>query len=148
MSYSSNPMDCSPPGSSVHGIYQARTLEWVVISFSRESSQSGDQTQVSPTAGRFFTIWATRETSRVGTPECGQMEMRITLHLWLDIAGHKCGLWNKINILQQDKKTLNKIFSAFSFLYPHTMHCISTLCIDQISPLGRKSCWPWRVTVS
>ena len=32
------PMDCSPPGSSVHGIFQARTLEWVAISFSRESS--------------------------------------------------------------------------------------------------------------
>ena len=35
-----NPMDCSPPGSSVHGILQARTLEWIVISFSRGSSQS------------------------------------------------------------------------------------------------------------
>ena len=34
----SNPMDCSPPGSSVHGILQARILEWVVISFSRGSS--------------------------------------------------------------------------------------------------------------
>ena len=33
-----NPMDCSPSGSSVHGIFQARILEWVAISFSRESS--------------------------------------------------------------------------------------------------------------
>ena len=40
------PMDCSPPGSSVHGILQARILEWVVISFSRVSSCPRDQTQV------------------------------------------------------------------------------------------------------
>ena len=39
-----NLMDCSPPGSSVHGILQARILEWVTISFFRESSQSKDQT--------------------------------------------------------------------------------------------------------
>ena len=40
-----NPMDCSPPGSSVHGVFQARVLEWVAISFSRESSQPRDGTQ-------------------------------------------------------------------------------------------------------
>ena len=62
-----DPMDCSLPGSSVHGIFQARVLEWVAISFSRGSSQlrdrtgPRDQTQVSRTAGRCFTIWATRE---------------------------------------------------------------------------------------
>ena len=54
-------MDCSPPGSCVQEIFQARILEWVAISFSRESSQPRDQTQVSCTAGRFFTNWATRE---------------------------------------------------------------------------------------
>ena len=37
-----DPMDCSPPGSSVHGVLQARTLEWVAISFSRGSSQPRD----------------------------------------------------------------------------------------------------------
>ena len=42
-----DPMDCSPPGSSVHGILQARILEWVAISFSRGSSRPRDQTQVS-----------------------------------------------------------------------------------------------------
>ena len=46
-----DPMDCSPPGSSVHGILQARILEWVVISFSRGSSQHRDQTWVSCIAG-------------------------------------------------------------------------------------------------
>ena len=51
-----DPKDCSPPGSSVHVILQARTLEWVAISCSGGSSQPRDQTQVSGIAGRFFTI--------------------------------------------------------------------------------------------
>ena len=45
----------------IHGIFQARILEWVVFPFSRGSSQPRDQTQVSSIAGRFFTSWATRE---------------------------------------------------------------------------------------
>ena len=48
-------MDCSPPGSSVHGILQARILEWVAISFSRGSSWSRYQIHVCCIAGRFFT---------------------------------------------------------------------------------------------
>ena len=52
---SCNNMDCSPPGSSVHGISQARILEWVAISFSRGSSRPRDQTHVFCLAGRFFT---------------------------------------------------------------------------------------------
>ena len=54
-------MDYSPLGSSIHGILQARIMEWVAIPFSRGSSQPRDQTQVSHMAGRFFIIWATRE---------------------------------------------------------------------------------------
>ena len=49
------------PGCSVHGILQARILEWVAIPFSRGSSQPKDWIQVSCLAGRFFTIWASRE---------------------------------------------------------------------------------------
>ena len=56
-----NPMDCSPPGSSAHGISQARILAWLSIPFSRGSSPPRDQTQVSCIAGRFFTIRATRK---------------------------------------------------------------------------------------
>ena len=57
-----DPMDCSPSVSSVSGILQARILEWVAIPFSRGPSQPRDQTWVSCTAGRFFTIWATIRT--------------------------------------------------------------------------------------
>ena len=50
-------MDWSLPGSSIHGIFQARVLEWVAISFSSGSSQPRDQTQVSRIVGRRFTVW-------------------------------------------------------------------------------------------
>ena len=49
------PMDCSPPGSSIHGILQARILEWVAIPFSWVSSQPRDQIRISCMAGRLFT---------------------------------------------------------------------------------------------
>ena len=55
-----DPMDCSLPHFSVRGIFQARVLEWVAISFPRGSSQSRDRTWVSCTVGRRFTI-CTRE---------------------------------------------------------------------------------------
>ena len=57
-----DPMDHSLPGSSVHGIFQARVLEWVGISFSRVSSWPRDQTCI---VGRRFTVWATREVYSV-----------------------------------------------------------------------------------
>ena len=56
-----DPMDCSLPGFSIHGTFQARIPEWVAISFSRESSPPRDQTQFSCIVGRRFTLWATRE---------------------------------------------------------------------------------------
>ena len=55
-----DPMDCRPPGSSVHGILQARILELVAIPFSRGPSWPRDWNWVSCIAGRFFTVWATR----------------------------------------------------------------------------------------
>ena len=52
----SNPMDCSPRGSSVHEILHARILEWVTMPSSKGSSRPRDQTQVSCTAGGFFMV--------------------------------------------------------------------------------------------
>ena len=56
-----DPMDCSLPSSSVHGVFQAIVLEWIAISFSSGSSQPRDRTQVSHSVDRRFTVWATRE---------------------------------------------------------------------------------------
>ena len=55
-----NPMDCSPLGSSVHGIPQARILEQVAIPFSRGFLRPRDCTWLSCIAGRYFTVWATK----------------------------------------------------------------------------------------
>ena len=52
---------CDPMDYPIHGILQARILEWVAIPFSRGSSQPREPTQVSRIADRPFTIWATRE---------------------------------------------------------------------------------------
>ena len=71
-----DPMDL--PGSSIHGILQARILEWVAISFSRGSSRPRDRTQVSHTAGRCFNLWATREAhqlQRIFFDEIGNVQL-------------------------------------------------------------------------
>ena len=72
-------MDCSSPGSSVHGILQARILEWVATSYSRGSSPNRrDRTQVLCFTGRFSTTWATAFTSNKNNL---QMKSRRTLIL-------------------------------------------------------------------
>ena len=57
-------MDCRLPGSSLHGILQARVLEWVTISFSRGTSRPRDRTRVSSIPGRCFNLWTTREAPK------------------------------------------------------------------------------------
>ena len=69
-----DPVDCSPPGSSVHGILQARILEWIAISFYRGSSQPRDRTQVSCIAGRRFNLWATREVVKNSPANAGDVK--------------------------------------------------------------------------
>ena len=85
VSNSLQPVDCSPPGSSIHGILQARILEWVAISFSRGSSWPRDRTQVSCIAGRRFNLWATREallTTRE-VRKCRPHDLLELLLLWV-----------------------------------------------------------------
>ena len=72
-------VDSSPQSSSVHGILQARILEWVAVSFSRGSSQHRDQTQVSHIAGRCFNLCTTREAQNFEFPEW-------TLNVWVFIV--------------------------------------------------------------
>ena len=72
-------MDCSPQVSSVHGILQARIQEWVVTPFPRGSSQPRDQTQVSHTAGGFFTIWAIRDTGQILLPQTQQIQAKLPI---------------------------------------------------------------------
>ena len=68
-----DPMDHNLPGFSIHGIFQARVLEWVATSFSTISSPPRDQTCVSHIIGRHFTVWATKEVYSV---------MPLLLRIW------------------------------------------------------------------
>ena len=74
-----DPMDCSLLDSSVHGILQERILEWVAIPFSRGSSQPRDRTWASNTAGRFFTVYATRDAAKYPTMPRTAPQRRIIL---------------------------------------------------------------------
>ena len=88
-----NLIDCSPPGSSVHGVPQARILEWVAILFSRVSSWPINQTQVFCIAGRFFIIWATREAPfRVYFHLYFQSWWRLLNDSWMT-KKRRCSLW-------------------------------------------------------
>ena len=77
-----DPVDCSPPGSSVHGILQARVLEWAVSSFSRGSSRPRDRTHVSRIACRRFNLWAMREAP----PTPISKEISLSLNQWFPIG--------------------------------------------------------------
>ena len=79
----SNPMDGSPPASSVHGILQARILEWFAFPFSRGSSRSRDQTQFSHIAGRRFDLCTTKEA--LSYPELLQPESQASLGQGADL---------------------------------------------------------------
>ena len=80
-------MDCSLPGSSIHGIFQARVLEWVAISFSRGSSQCRDRTQVSRITGRRFTVSATRKPDLSNGVRGGEFAFRVGLPPTLHVSG-------------------------------------------------------------
>ena len=74
-----NPVDCSPSGSSVHGIFQARILQWVATPSFRGSSQPRYETWVSRIAGRFFTIWGTREAQKITNVSISTRELNPSL---------------------------------------------------------------------
>ena len=79
-----DPMDCSLPGSSVHGILQARIMDWVAMLSSRGSSQPSSWIQVSCIASGFFTDWATRE-AQVATYTISINRVQFTLQFTTSI---------------------------------------------------------------
>ena len=91
-----DPMDYSLPGSSVHGILQARILKWVAIPFSKGSTWLGDLTWVSSIAGKFFTMWATILLLKmwyVGWSESAFPESLLEMQIY-SFSLQKC--WNRI----------------------------------------------------
>ena len=83
-----NSMDCSLSGSSIHGIFQARVLEWIAISFSRGSSWPRNRTQVSHIADSYLTAWASREAVTSKTKSILRQESPVFAESPPSISGH------------------------------------------------------------
>ena len=107
-----NPMNCSLPGSSVCGIFQARTLEWVAISSSRGSSWPRDWTRVSCIAGRFFTVLATRKARHIYN--------WASFPLWLS----HCILSRAVSICILDTFWSGRAHLPMSYLFPFMGHSL------------------------
>ena len=82
-----DPMDYSRPGSSVHGMLQARILEWLAIPFSRGSSWPRDWAPGACIAGRFYTVWATEKLERRGARKRRRVAMATQVEFELDLEG-------------------------------------------------------------
>ena len=100
-----DPMHCSPPGSSVHGIFQVRILEWVAISFSRGSSWPKNWTRLTHIAGRCFTLWTIREA-----PITERGVLKFPTRLWICL----------VSLFYQ---LVPCIFSCSLVLCPFLWHC-------------------------
>ena len=129
VSDSVRPMDCSPPGSSVHGILQARVLEWVAISSSRGSSQPSNWTQISHISGRLFTDWATRKRMIPLKKRhvCPQTTFRLKLQLvhGFQAANPHCQIWT-YKYLQLHKAIPMSL--SFSLTHTQTHTCTHPIC--------------------
>ena len=120
-----DPMDCILPGSSIDGIFQAKILEWVAISFSRRSSWPRDWTQVSHIVGRRSPVWGTRE--------------------YKDEEEHQKSVFLKVVVLVQ--KLLYNGFDETVFLLSVPTMLVSLALVllqDQYACSGTQSCPPLR----
>ena len=129
VSHSCNPMDCSPPGSSVHGILQTRILKWVAIPFSKGSSLPRDRTLVSCIVYRFFTVWATMESSQTviflikNIQLQDEKKKKIPCCTFLRIQvfpsrSHKQTLWVRFTKTYNKGKALNSVWTVFNSFSP------------------------------
>ena len=114
-----NSVVCRPPGSSVHGILQARILKWVDVPFSRGSFQPRDRTQASCVAGRFLTVW-------------GMREARVCVCVW---GGSFFPSPNMCHLIFKDFQALFLSQSwTFSPLFPFSLLCSILISLLTVFP--------------
>ena len=131
-----DPLDCSPQGSSIHGILQARILEWVAISSSRGSSQPRDQTWVSCITSRFFTLWVTREAPRqlYQVPYSQALRIRMT-----NLVGHYSSNYSPPPIPQWFISISHVKYSPSILRCPSLSHCTILSWYD--FRMTMRHCW-------
>ena len=117
-----HPVDCSPPGSPIHGILQARILEWVAISFSRGSSRPRDRTQVSCIAGRHFNLnHQGSKPCTIHSTEYYRGENCIDRKLWKYTGGFPWSLYLTVHMYDETTKareiTNRKQQSKIKFMF-------------------------------
>ena len=122
-------MDCSPPGSSVHGILQAKILEWVTISFSRGSSHSKDRTCISCICRLILYCWDTREA-----PSWFQFSSVQSLsHVWLFVTPWTAACQASLSIT--NSRSLLRLISIESVMTSnHLFLCCPLLLLPSILP--------------
>ena len=122
-------MDCSLPGSSVHGIFQARILEWVAISFSMGSSRPRDRTHISWIGRRIFYHWATREGQARAYLVFTKITMTIPGYQEKDFLLPLISIW-KIKKLRREWNKYHSITSSWRVINGLQTHvcCMSILC--------------------
>ena len=120
-------MDCRPPGSSVHGILQARILEWVDVPFSRGSFQPRDRTKASCIAGGFLTVWAMREPHMCVSPS-----------LYIYICMYIYAFFPLLNICHLVFKDFQALFLSQSWtffpLFPFSLLCSILISLPTVFP--------------
>ena len=129
-----DPMNCSPPGSSVHWVFQARILEWVAIPFSRGSSQPRGQTQVSCPMGEFFTIWATRE-ARLGLAQIWHVGERELVH-GLTLRCIQTHLGRHVPYIDEISADYGNVSDRLHILSALLWYQYKCQCLWRNSPLG------------
>ena len=133
-----DPMDYSLSGSSVHGIFQARVLEWIAISFSRGSSQPRNRTRVSRIAGRRFTVWPTREYSNTAARYIVSTKSWVGICINMSLS-HQNVLSTSIryvfvhrfiwHILLSTHHSLDTLVHAYSYRYIYMYTYTACMCV-------------------
>ena len=118
-----DPMDCSLSGFSVHGIFQARVLEWMAISFFRGSSRHRNRTRVSLIAGRCFTVRVTREATRVGFSSVQSLSrVRLFASPWIAARQASLSITNQSRVGGMKRSIFNWLIGLSGYneraLYP------------------------------
>ena len=130
-----DPLDWSSPGFSVHGILQARILEWVAIPSSKGSSWPRDQTQVSCITGRFFTIWPTREAYSFDYTELCWQSMSLLFNTLCSFSS------KKPRLMDSEICVHITITYAYIIINTHTYICTSTHIHIYIHYIQGKNCF-------